>query len=315
MKKTVFIFLLLILYLGLFAQQEPQFTQYMFNEVSVNPAASGASGAVCLAGIGRSQWIGYEDDSGNVVNPRTIGLAFDMPVYSIKSGVGLTFQYGRLGAEKNTDLRLLYAYHHVLKNKHMLSFGLSFGILSKTIDYSQLQWENDPSLDGNSKESGVITDIGLGVHYKIPKKLYAGFAVKNLLGSSAEIGSPEFKMARHYYLYGGYDFKFIYKKNHTFILTPGLMVKAVTGSVKVDINAIVTYDNFVWGGIVYRVENAIGIMAGVNYKGFSLGVAYDYTLNSVFSKGNRSSAEIFLKYCYPIYPAVIKKSGYNTRNL
>jgi type IX secretion system PorP/SprF family membrane protein len=316
MKKPSVILIFIIWYMGLFAQQEPQFNQYMFNRVSLNPASAGVSGAVCLSGIYRNQWMGYKDEEGTTVNPRTFGISFDMPVYAIKSGVGLTFQQNKTGAEKNIDFKLDYAYHHVFQKKHMLSFGLSFGLLSKSIDYSQLKSFDDDSLFlGNTAEKGTITDIGLGVHYQLFRKCYAGFSATNLLGSSAEIGAPEFKLARHYYLFGGYDFEFRTRKKHDLVLTPGFLLKATAGAVKVDLNAIVTYDDFLWGGVVYRVENAIGIMAGVNYNGLRLGISYDYTLNSLFATGSKNSVEVLIKYCIPIFPGVIKKSGYNTRNL
>ena len=316
MKKISFIILFITGYSGLFAQQEPQFTQYMFNTVPFNPASAGVSGAVSLTGYGRNQWMGYKDSTGNAVNPRTYGLSFNMPLYAIKSGAGLTFQYGMLGAEKNIDVKLHYAYHHVIKKKHMLSFGLSFSLLSKSIDYSKLKYfENDPLLDGYSVESGTMTDIDFGIHYQVFRKFYAGASITNLLGSSAEIGAPEFNLARHYYLFSGYDIELQTKSRHKMVLTPGFLLKATTGAMRLDLNAVLTYDDFLWGGVVYRITNAAGIMAGVNYNGLRLGISYDYTLNSVFAKGSRNSIEFFINYSYPIFPAVIKKSGYNTRNL
>ena len=299
--------------LGMMAQQEPQITQYMFNQVSVNPAAAGVRGAICVTGYGRGQWIGMEDSTG-AINPRTYGLSMDMPLYALKSGVGLNFWYGMLGAEKNTTIKLDYAYHHVFPNNHMLSFGLDFGILHKSIDYSRLDYENDPSIPV-SEETGTITDLGLGVHYNIHRKFYAGFSVKNLLGSSSEIGGPDFDLARHYYLMAGYDFQFEDKWRRPLVLTPGFLVKATAGSVQADISAILTWNDLVWGGILFRTERAVGLLAGVTFNGVSAGFSWDYTLNSTFAEGSRNSIEVFIKYCYPIYPGVIKKSAYNTRNL
>ena len=316
MKKISFIILFVSLFMGLFAQQEPQFTQYMFNKTYINPAVSGLSGALCFSGIGRYQWIGFQDENDNNVSPQTYGFSYDMPLYSIKSGAGLTFQYNKLGAEKNIDLELLYAFHHVFKNNHMFSFGLSFGILNKSIDYSQLEThEYDPSLPGSSVESGTLTDIGIGFHYRAPRKFYMGLSAKNLLGSSAEIGAPDFNLARHFYLYGGYDFEFVTRKKNTLVLTPGFLAKATNGSMQLDINAIVTYNNRVWGGLMYRVGDAVGIMAGIRYRGASLGIAYDFTISSLSRAGSKGSPELFLKYCYPISPQVKKRSAYNTRNL
>lgn len=313
MRKIVLMMMAGGIALGLTAQQEPQFTQYMFNQVALNPAAAGVKGAVCGTAFYRNQWIGLEDSTG-AVNPRTLGLTFDMPLYAIKSGVGLNFWYGQLGAEKNTTVRLNYAYHHIFRNNHMLSFGLDFGILSKTIDYSGLEYENDPSLPAN-EESGTITDFGLGVHYNIHRKFFAGFSVKNLLGSSAEIGDPEFNLARHYYLMAGYDFQFEDKWRRPLVLTPGFLVKATQGAVQLDLNAIVTWNDLVWGGVMFRTERAVGLLAGITYNGVTAGVSWDYTLNSTFAEGSRNSVEIFVKYCYPIFPGVVKRSAYNTRNL
>lgn len=315
MKKTFLIFLFPALAGVAYAQQQQQFDMYMFNKVAINPATAGLSGAICVTGFGRNQWLGYQDMQGNKVSPRTYGLTFDMPVYSIKSGAGFTVQYDLAGYERNFNANLHYAFHQVFSNNHMLSFGLALGVLNKTIDYTKLQpGEPDPSLPTAAAEGGTMTDVGLGLHYTIPRKFYAGLSVANLLGSSAEIGGPDFQLSRHYYLMAGYEMELEDKYRRPIVVSPGFLLKATTGAVKVDINAIVTWNDLVWGGLVYRIENALGLMAGVKYYGFSVGVAYDYTMNANFA-GDRSSIELFVKYCYRIYPGVITKSGYNTRNL
>jgi type IX secretion system PorP/SprF family membrane protein len=316
MKKTLFIFLFVAWCTGIFAQQDPLFTQYMFNKTLINPASAGVSGAICVAGFGRNQWLGYQDSVGYALNPRTYGISFDMPVYSIKSGVGLSVLYNRLGAEKNINVKLNYAYHLEFHKKHFLSIGLSLGLMNKSIDYSKLKpAEYDPLLESTSVEKGTITDIGLGVHYRLTDKFYAGVSATNLIGSKAEIGGPEFDLSRHFYLYSGYDFELKAMGKGKLILTPGFLLKATSGAVQLDLNAIVTYNDLVWGGVMYRIGNAIGLMAGVNIKGVHLGLAYDYTMSKIFATGNRSSIEFILKYCYPIYPPVVKKSGYNIRNM
>jgi type IX secretion system PorP/SprF family membrane protein len=314
MKKILLILLSTCLAQGLTAQQQPQFTMYMFNKVIINPATAGLSGSVCLTGFGRNQWLGYQDMQGENVGPRSYGLSFDMPVYAIQSGAGFNIRYDLIGHERNFNASLHYAFHQVFSNNHILSFGLSLGILNKTIDYSKLTpGESDPSLPAVDAESGTMTDFGLGIHYRMPRKFYAGLSVANLLGSSSEIDRPEYQVARHYYLMGGYEIEMEDKYRRPILVSPGVLMKATAGAVKVDINTIVTWNNFLWGGLVYRIENAIGLIAGVNYYGFSAGISYDYTMNSNFQ--DRSSLEVFVKYCYRIYPGVIKKSGYNTRNL
>lgn len=315
MKKALIIFLFLAWCTGLFAQQDPQFTQYMFNKSLFNPASAGVSEAICLTGFGRDQWIGFKED-GNSVNPQSYGLAFDMPVYSIKSGVGLTFLYDKLGYEKNINVKLNYSYHLAFHKKHLLSIGLSLGLMNKSIDFSKLQPSgDDPMIQSNSVEKATVTDVGLGLHYEAFEKFNAGFSVTNLIGTKAEIGGPEFYLSRHYYLYSGYDFELKTKGNNRLVLTPGFLLKATSAAVSLDLNAILTYNGLLWGGLTYRFENALCLMAGINIKGLQLGLSYDYKLGSDFAKGYRSSVEFVIKYCSPIYPPVPKKSGYNIRNL
>lgn len=316
MKKGLLILLISIGCLTVSAQQEPLITQYMFNKVYLNPAAAGTSGAICASGMGRYQWIGMEDMQGNSIYPRTYGLAFDMPVYRINSGVGVIVQYDELGHEKNLNLKFIYSYHHVFSNNTMLSLGLDLGIYRKSIDFSELYgWGDDPLIQSTSVENGSITDVGFGIHYQKPRKYYFGLSATNLLGSSAEIGAPEFTLTRHFYFFGGYHLNIIEERDRKLVITPGLQARATPASLKVDINAIATYNDFIWGGLMYRIASAAGIMAGVKYYGFNLGVCYEFNHDAIAREGNKSSVEVFLKYCYPIYPKEPRRSGYNTRNL
>jgi type IX secretion system PorP/SprF family membrane protein len=300
-----------MLYLDLFAQQEPQYNQYMFNRTVINPAAAGTNDAVYAAAAYRNQWIGYKDGDSINVSPRTTGVSLDMPLYAIKSGVGLNFQHSALGAEKNINLKLNYAYHLAINRKHRLGFGLSFSLLSKSIDYSQLiPAEFDPML-GNATEKGTMTDIGLGIHYQAFNKFYLGISASNLLGSTAEIGSPEFNLQRHFYLFSGYDIEV----NKDMVITPGLLIKATSTALTADLNAILTYQELLWGGILVRTSGAAGLMGGISYNGFRVGVSYDYTFSPGFAHGSRHSIEALVSYSYAIHPKVVKRSGYNTRNL
>jgi len=312
MKKLPFIFLFLSFYMGLFAQQEPQFNQYMFNKTIINPAGAGTNDAVYMAGIFRNQWIGYKDGDSINVSPQTYGLSFDMPLYAIKSGVGINFQYGSTGAEKNINFKLNYAYHLSIKRKHRLSFGLSLSLLSKSIDYSRLlPAEFDPMLQSDDVEKGMMTDIGFGIHYQAHNKFYLGISASNLLGSTAEIGAPEFNLERHYYVFSGYDIDI----NNDVVITPGILLRATSTAMNLNINAILTYQEFFWGGLLFRTGSAVGMMAGINYNGFRIGISYDYTMSSDFAVKRRHSIEALVSYTYAIFPKVVKKSGYNTRNL
>ena len=315
MRKSQAILLLLLICSGLAAQQEPQFNLYMFNRVALNPAAAGTDRMINVIGFGRDQWIGYKNTDDVAVNPLTFGLSFDMPVYRISSGAGLTCQYNKTGAETNLDVKIHYAYHLSIQKKHLISAGLSLDLLSKSIDYSKVEpFEDDPVLP-DTKESGFMTDFDLGIQYKAYDRFNLGVSVTNLLGSSAEIGTPEFTRARHFYLYSGYDLTLVDDRNQSIMLTPGILVRTTTGALNVDLNAILSYNDFFWGGVMYRVNSAAGIMAGISFQGLKAGISYDYTMKSDFASGSRHSVEFFVRYSYAIHPPVVKKSGYNTRNM
>lgn len=311
MKKLPFIVFCCLLYLGMNAQQVPQYNQYMFNRTVINPAAAGSNDAVYLIAAARNQWIGYKDGDSIAVSPGSFGFSADLPIYAIKSGVGINFLYDRVGAEKNLNFKLNYAYQLALNRKHRLSFGLSFSLLGKSIDYSQLvPAEFDPML-GDGMEKGTMTDIGFGIHYQAFNKFYLGLSANNLLGSSAEIGSPEFDLQRHFYLFSGYDIEM----NSDMVITPGILVKATSTALSADINAILTYQELFWGGVLVRTSGAAGLMGGIDYNGFRIGLSYDYTFSQGFAKGKRHSIEGFVGYSYALHPKVVKRSGYNTRNL
>lgn len=315
MKKPSVIFLFILLAGNLFAQQEPQFSQHMFARTVFNPACAGISGSVAATAFGRHQWIGYMDNDSNSVYPKTYGISLDMPVYAISSGVGLNVRHFSMGAEKNLDIRVQYAYHFKISKRNTLSFGMSFGLLNKTIDYSGLvPSEFDPLITGTKAESGLITDLGFGVHYRYRDKFFAGISTANIIGNSAGIGGPEFKLARHYYFFGSYDIT-LQGAGDGLVITPGILARATTGAFNADININLTYNDFLWGGLFYRTSHAAGLMAGIKYNGFRVGISYDYTLSKGFTRGSRNSLELLVQYAFPISPKVIKRSGYNTRNM
>ena len=103
------------------AQQDPQFSQNMFNRLMFNPGYAGTSGSICVTGINRSQWMGFEGA------PKTFVLGVDMPIEAIKGGVGLTLIQDKIGVENNVYAKLAYSYHLKLKDlflMELLNFGL-----------------------------------------------------------------------------------------------------------------------------------------------------------------------------------------------
>jgi type IX secretion system PorP/SprF family membrane protein len=317
MKKLICIFVLILPGLIALSQQQPQYTQYMFNKTHINPAAAGSCNAICASGAARFQWIGFEDDSNRTINPRTYLFNFEMPLYSIKSGIGMSLEYDHLGFEKNLDIRLNYAFHQVIKEDHKLSYGISFEMLKKTIDFSQYNVfdEGDPLLESQVEESGMFADLGLGIYYRMKDKFYAGISVSRLLGSSKEIGDVEYNLEPHYYFMTGYDFTLKDDKKSNYVLSTGLLAKSSVAVTQLELHALLKYNQRYWGGVMYRLDDAVGIIAGLKFNDFSFGASYDITTSSLTKAGSKGSPEFFLKYCFPVSPKVQMRGYYNPRYL
>jgi type IX secretion system PorP/SprF family membrane protein len=300
-----------------YSQQQTQFTQYMFNKTEFNPAATGSSKAICAYGTARYQWMGLKNDSSQVINPRNYLFNIELPIYSIRSGIGVSVNYGQLGVEDNFDIKLNYAYHQPIKENHILSIGFSFELLNKSIDYSQFFTfdSGDPLLNDIEKESGKFTDFGLGVYYKFKDKFYTGLSVSQLTGSSSEIGEVKYDLVPHYYFMAGYDFTLKEDRKSRFVLATGFLVKTTIDITQIELHALLRYNDRYWGGLMYRNGDAIGILAGMNYNDFSFGLSYDITISALRNAGSKGSPEVFIKYCYPINPKVKKRGYYNPRYL
>lgn len=279
------------------AQQDPQFTQYMFDRLSINPAYAGSTGNICATALMRQQWSGF---SGA---PRTGLINIHGPINSINSGIGLSVYMDKLGQQNSTMVRLSYAYHFKLTATSTLSLGLYGGLASRSLGNSWVA--TDPVADDNvipsvgRSNSGF--DMGAGVYYKGPKA-WAGL-------SSTQLPQTEFKdvsMAnvRHYYAQGGFDWWI--GGNRMYTLQPSVLVKSDGTSTQFDLSALFLYNDKVWAGASFRTEDAIAPMIGYQHtfagqtsSMLRIGYAYDVTTSELrnYSSGGH---EILLSYCFNV---------------
>ncbi|HRY33226.1 MAG TPA: type IX secretion system membrane protein PorP/SprF [Bacteroidales bacterium] len=313
--KKVFGALLLFSFMGvtLHAQQEAQFTQYMFNNMSINPAFAGSNEAICFTGLARQQWFGIKEGGDNVA-PRTFLVSLDAPVNILHGGLGATVFQDQLGFEKNVGLRLNYAYRFNLGNG-MLSFGAQAGFLNKTIDFSKFRPldEGDPVLVSSSKESNFTTDFGFGAFYKLPGKFHVGLSAIQLTGAKQPIGKAEYSNKQHIFVTAGYEYTL--PDNPEFEILPSLLVKTDGAAAQYDVTAMLRYNNKFWGGVSYRVQDAIAILMGMHVKNFRIGYSYDITTSKLTKAGSTGSHEIMAGYCFKIIIEKPRKSYRNTRFL
>lgn len=289
------------------AQQDPQFTMNMFNRLYANAGYAGSNNGICATAIHRQQWVGFAG------RPQSTMLNVDATVKALHGGVGLSVLYDVLGAQTNGGVKLSYAFRLAL-GPGTLGIGVEGGVLFNTLDGSQLDpiQEGDPNIiNGNS--GGVAPDLGFGIYYHTDK-LYAGISANHLIGPTLEFEEggtvSEFTIARHYYAMAGYTWDI----NPTWALNPSVFLKTDAASTQFDINLRALWKNMVWAGVSYRIDDAVGIMAGFQYKDFRVGYAYDITTSGLnnFSSG---SHEVMLGYCYKLRSPVANQQYRNVRFL
>lgn len=316
MRKYLAVVLLLAA-LGANAQQEAQYTQYMFNQMAFNPAYAGAKDAICFTGLARQQWMGFEDAEGNDVAPKTYLVSLDAPVKFLHGGLGATIYQDQLGFEKNVGVKLGYAYRFFVGDGN-LAVGAEVGFLNKSLDFSKLipVQDDDPILASKSEESTFYTDFGFGLYYQVPDKFYAGISSSQVSENKQKLGDANPQLKRHYYVTAGYTYPL--PSNPSFEILPSFLIKSDGSSAQYDITGLLRYNNKFWGGVSYRVQDAVGVILGMNFKNFNIGYSYDVTtsaLGGLGSVGSTGSHEIHVGYCFKIEIERIRKSYKNVRFL
>ncbi len=288
------------------AQQEPQFSQYMFNRMSYNPGYAGSSGSICATVMYRDQWMGFKLDNptgGSEAGstPKDILFTFDMPVKFLHGGIGLTLVSDKIGYHNNVAVALDYAFR-MFWGEGNLSAGLEVDLLNSSIDLGQLHGPDgqpDPQLT-NQEVSAMLIDGGVGIYYQVPGKYYLGLSVKNLLGAHSD--EIKFTNARTVYALGGYEYT--PSMAPSIRIKPSALLKTSNFSFfQADLSCLVDYRNAFWGGLGYRVNDAIYLLGGFNWKKLRFGVSYDVTTSRIGGyKPGRSfgSLELYLRFCFKV---------------
>jgi len=289
------------------AQQDPQFTMNMFNRLYANPGYAGSNNGICANALHRQQWVGFDG------RPITTMINVEGTVKALHGGVGLSILSDKLGAQYSGGVNLSYAFRLAL-GPGTLGIGIEGGVLFNTLDGSQLNpiQEGDPNIIAG-KSNGVAPDLGFGLYYHTDK-LYAGISAKHLtaptLNFEEGVTLSEFTVARHYYALAGYTWDI----DPTWALNPAVFLKTDGAATQMDINLRAFWKNMVWAGVSYRIDDAVGIMAGVQIKEFRVGYSYDVTTSGInnYSSG---SHEIMLGYCYKLKSPVSNQRYRNVRFL
>ena len=285
--------------------QEPQFSQYMFNRMSYNPGYAGSSGSICAALMYRNQWLGLRLDAPNAnakagSTPQDVLFTFDMPVKFLHGGLGLNVVKDMIGYHDNISASLDYAFR-MFWGEGNLSAGAEVSLMSSKLDKASIIAEdpNDPVLSGLG-ESATLIDAGVGIYYQVPGKYYVGVSVMNLLGAHSD--EIMFSNARTAYAMGG--FEYVPSSAPSVRIKPSALLKTANLSYfQADLTCLIDYRNAFWGGLGYRVQDAVYVLAGIHWKKLQVGVSYDFTTSRLGAyKFGRSmgSLELYMKFCFKV---------------
>tara|TARA_Y100000589_G_scaffold138393_1_gene132416 strand:+ start:2132 stop:3037 length:906 start_codon:yes stop_codon:yes gene_type:complete len=293
MKRYFLLFLLCFFAFNSKAQQDPQFSQYIFNNLSFNPGSSGSESAILATALHRSQWVGFEDA------PVSTNFSVQSPLSILNGGVGLNILTDKIGQNEFLSLNLSYAYQHEIYGGK-LGIGFSVGVIQDEIDGSSIiTQEPDPSIPSSvDKASGL--DFGLGLFYS-SEKLYVGVSSKHLNEPTISTSVDIINFKRHYYLTSGY----IHSLNDKFDLKPSILIKTEGVTSTVDLTSLLEYNKKLWGGVTYRPSTRAVILLGMNInEDLRFGFSYDVPTISVSNSG---TFEFMLGYSFKIdYNKVVK---------
>ena len=291
--KKIILLINFLFYLSVSAQQDPEYTHYMYNMSVVNPAyATGVPAMMNFGGLYRTQWVGAYGA------PKTFTF-FGHTAINDKIEAGISFISDDIGdgAKKENNVYADFAYVLKLGGKNKLSLGLKAGFSSMQSNFDGFKF-TDPQTDYAFSENINATkpNIGVGAYY-FRDNLYVGLSAPNLLKSKYieeksgvnAFGSEEM----HTFLTAGY----VFQVNDKWKVKPAFMTKFVKGApITLDVTANVLYNEKFEFGAAYRIDDSVSALFNINVTStLRVGYAYDYTLTN-FGQFNSGTHEIMLLF-------------------
>lgn len=272
------------------AQQDAQYTQYMYNTVSVNPGYAGSRGHMSIGALHRSQWVGLEGA------PVTQTFNVHSPVGYKGVGLGFSIVNDKIGPTSETNFDVDFSYTIPVSSEGKVSFGLKGSINLLDVRFSELnQYASDQTLQQDI-DNRLSPNVGAGVYYHTDK-FYLGVSVPRILETS-HFDSSSLSTANeqmNFYLITGY----VWDLNPFLKFKPALLTKIVQGApLQVDLSAnFMLNDKFILGA-AYRWDAALSGMIGFNLSNeFLIGIAYDREITDLGStRFNNGSFEVVLRY-------------------
>ena len=292
MKRIISIIVLLIAGVEFSnAQQLPQFTQYMYNTIAINPAYAGSRGALSIVGLNRNQWAGF--DGG----PETQTLSIHSPLRNEKIGLGLSLINDKTGYEQLTYMYADFSYTIQANDEVDISFGLKAGVTTYKLSsdlYNAVYTGSDPFFDDRLDRLNPNFGAGVLVH---SDRWYVGLSVPKLINHDLNNKTDFAALERvHYYAIGGY----VFDLSESLKFKPSFMVKQTDGvPLSTDLTANFLFNEKFWLGGSYRMngkQEAIGALVDFQVTDqFRVGYTYEIPTGEIRPYTN-GSHEILLMY-------------------
>lgn len=301
MKKLYIFFFFLGVGFVAQAQQEEQFSQFMYNKLAFNPAYAGSKDGACFTVVTRNQWVG-----GPKGTPQSQLLTFSMPLFGRRVGLGATISRHTIGLTERFTAETSYAYRIQMPHGY-LSMGLMGSVRLIRINFSEAVTTQPKDIDGSipgDLQSKYVPNFGAGLYYH-NTRFFIGLSAPRLLHNSIDLAEDDLEITRevsHFYVTGGMRWDL----NANLQFQPQVLLKYVEGSpFEGDANANFIFVNKFTAGISYRlggskrsgIGEAIGLIGGVQANNMLfIGMSYDYTLSEIrYTTGG--SVEAVVRYC------------------
>ncbi|RAK19082.1 type IX secretion system PorP/SprF family membrane protein [Flavobacterium aquaticum] len=271
------------------AQQDSQYTNYMYNTINVNPAYAGSRGVMSIFGLHRTQWVGLDGA------PVTNTLSVNTPINNSNFGLGVSFVNDRIGPSDENAISVDVSYSIPTSETYKLSFGIKGTANLLNVDYTKLDRYDltDPQFQNNI-DNRFSPNIGAGIYFH-SDKLYAGLSVPNFLETEHfdDNVSATARERMHYYLIGGY----VFDLSPSVKFKPAFLSKMVSGSpLQLDITANFMFNEKFVLGAAWRWDAALSGLVGFQVsEGWFIGYGYDAETTKL-ANYNSGSHEIFLRY-------------------
>lgn len=291
--KLIYIYTIVALIfsgLSINAQQDPQYTQYMYNTMSVNPAYAGSSGHTIINLLGRTQWVGVDGAPG------TQTLSYDTPLGYSGVGLGVNLTNDKIGPAREIFLDINASYRVKTSDEGNLSFGLKLGARHLNVNWDRglIRNREDKRLKGNINR--FLPTIGAGVYY-YTNNWYLGGAVPNIIRTEhyddATSGGDVAEERMHFFFIGGY----VFDLNETIKFKPAFLTKAVSGApLSLDVSANFLFNEKFTVGAAWRWDDSISALLGLQAtENLHIGFAYDLTTSN-YSNYNSGTYEVMIKW-------------------